>query len=89
VAGAPAGHIFDSHTFSNVIEDAIGGGADGNTRGRVCSQIRRVTHSKFFFTLTLDGIHVAVADLHGATEFVSTELNMRGCAAAIGLAVYP
>lgn len=41
------------------------------------------------FTRTLDGIHVATAVLHGATEFVSTDLNMRKCAAAIGLAVYP
>jgi len=40
-------------------------------------------------TRTLDGIHVATADLHGATEFVSTDLNMRKCAAAVGLAVYP
>jgi hypothetical protein len=42
-----------------------------------------------FFTRTLDGIHVAAADLHGATEFVSTDLNLRRCAAAIGLTVYP
>jgi predicted nucleic acid-binding protein len=41
------------------------------------------------FTRTLDGIHVATAVLHGAIEFVSTDLNMRKCAAAIGLAVYP
>jgi len=41
------------------------------------------------FTRTLDGIHVATAVVHGATEFVSTDLNMRKCAAAIGLAVYP
>lgn len=41
------------------------------------------------FTRTLDGIHLATADLHGATEFVSTDLNMRKCAAAVGLAVYP
>jgi predicted nucleic acid-binding protein len=41
------------------------------------------------FTRTLDGIHVATADLHGATEFVSTDGNMRKCAGAIGLAVYP
>jgi predicted nucleic acid-binding protein len=41
------------------------------------------------FTRTLDGIHLATADLHGATEFVSTDLNLRKCAAAIGLAVYP
>jgi uncharacterized protein with PIN domain len=40
-------------------------------------------------TRTLDGIHVATAVLHGAIEFVSTDLNMRKCAAAIGLAVYP
>jgi uncharacterized protein with PIN domain len=41
------------------------------------------------FTRTLDGVHVATADLHGATEFVSTDLQMRRCAAAIGLSVYP
>jgi uncharacterized protein with PIN domain len=41
------------------------------------------------FTRTLDGIHLATADLHGATELVCTDLNMRRCAAAIGLPVYP
>jgi len=41
------------------------------------------------FTRTLDGIHVAAADLHAATEFVSTDLNLRKCAAALGLSVYP
>jgi uncharacterized protein with PIN domain len=41
------------------------------------------------FTRTLDGIHVATAVLHGAIEFVSTDLNMRKCASAIGLALYP
>jgi len=41
------------------------------------------------FTRTLDGIHLAAADFHGATEFVSTDLNLRKCAAAIGLAIYP
>ncbi len=40
-------------------------------------------------TRTLDGIHLATADFRGATEFVSTDLRMRKCAAAIGLAVYP
>lgn len=40
-------------------------------------------------TRTLDGIHIATAVLHGASEFVSTDLNLRKCAAAIGLAVYP
>ncbi len=41
------------------------------------------------FARTLDGMHVATADLHGASEIVSTDLNMRKCAAAIGLAIYP
>jgi predicted nucleic acid-binding protein len=41
------------------------------------------------FTRTLDGIHIATAALHGANEFVSTDLNMRKCAVAVGLAVYP
>ena len=41
------------------------------------------------FTRTLDGIHIATADLHGATEFVSTDVNLRKCAAAIGLALFP
>jgi uncharacterized protein with PIN domain len=41
------------------------------------------------FTRTLDGIHIATAVLHGATVIVSTDLNMRRCAAAIGLGVYP
>jgi predicted nucleic acid-binding protein len=38
---------------------------------------------------TLDGIHIANADLHGATEFVATDVNMRKCAAAIGLKLFP
>jgi predicted nucleic acid-binding protein len=41
------------------------------------------------FTRTLDGIHIATAVLHSAIEFVSTDVNMRKCAAAIGLVVYP
>ena len=41
------------------------------------------------FTRTLDGVHIATAVLHGATEIISTDSNMRRCAAAIGLAVYP
>jgi len=41
------------------------------------------------FTRMLDGMHIATADLHGATEFVSTDLNLRKCAAALGLALYP
>jgi predicted nucleic acid-binding protein len=40
-------------------------------------------------TRTLDGIHLATADFHGATELVATDSNMRRCAAAIGLVVYP
>jgi uncharacterized protein with PIN domain len=52
--------------------------------------VLRLSRSKPpLFTRTLDGIHVATAVLHGAIEFVSTDLNMRKCAAAIGLAVYP
>jgi predicted nucleic acid-binding protein len=38
---------------------------------------------------TLDGIHLANADLQGATEFVATDANMRKCAAAIGLKLFP
>jgi predicted nucleic acid-binding protein len=38
---------------------------------------------------TLDAIHIANADLHGATEFVTTDVNMRKCAAAIGLTLFP
>ena len=41
------------------------------------------------FTRTLDGIHLATAVVHGATEFISTDLNLRRSAAAIGLAVFP
>ena len=38
---------------------------------------------------TLDGIHIATADLHGADALVATDANMRKCAAAIGLKLYP
>jgi predicted nucleic acid-binding protein len=38
---------------------------------------------------TLDGIHIATADLHGADALVATDTNMRKCAAAIGLKLYP
>jgi predicted nucleic acid-binding protein len=38
---------------------------------------------------TLDGIHIANADLHGATEFVATDATMRKCAGAIGLKLFP
>ena len=40
MAGALAGHIFESHTVPIEFGEAIGGGADGNTRGRVCSPNR-------------------------------------------------
>jgi hypothetical protein len=33
VTGAPAGHIFESHTFPIIREDATGKGADGDMRG--------------------------------------------------------
>ena len=38
---------------------------------------------------TLDGIHIATADLHGADALVATDTNMRKCAVAIGLRLYP
>lgn len=38
---------------------------------------------------TLDGIHLATADLHGTDALVATDTNMRKCAAAIGLKLYP
>jgi predicted nucleic acid-binding protein len=38
---------------------------------------------------TLDGIHIATADYHGADALVATDTNMRKCAAAIGLKLYP
>ena len=41
------------------------------------------------FTRTLDGIHIATADLHNADEFVATDTNLRKCATAIGLKLYP
>lgn len=40
-------------------------------------------------TRTLDGIHLATADLHNAAEVVATDTNLRKCAAALGLQVYP
>ncbi len=41
------------------------------------------------FTRTLDAIHLATADLHGAKELIATDENLRKCAAAIGLRVFP
>ena len=41
------------------------------------------------FTRTLDAIHLGTADLHKATEFVDTDANLRKCAVAIGLKVFP
>jgi predicted nucleic acid-binding protein len=38
---------------------------------------------------TLDGIHIATADLRGADMLVTTDTNMRKCASAIGLKLYP
>jgi predicted nucleic acid-binding protein len=40
-------------------------------------------------TRTLDAIHLATAELHHAVELVATDRNMRKCATAIGLKVYP
>ena len=36
-----------------------------------------------------DGIQIAAADLHGADALVATDMNMRKCAAAIGLKLHP
>lgn len=41
------------------------------------------------FTRTLDAIHLATAELHQADQFVATDVNLRKCAAAIGLKVFP
>ena len=41
------------------------------------------------FTRTLDGVHLATADLHNAIEFVATDTHLRKCAGAIGLKLYP
>jgi predicted nucleic acid-binding protein len=38
---------------------------------------------------TLDGIHLATADFHGADALVTTDVNMRKCASAIGIPLYP
>jgi hypothetical protein len=40
-------------------------------------------------TRTLDGIHLASADLHKAAEVIATDTNLRKCALALGLRVYP
>ncbi len=40
-------------------------------------------------TRTLDGIHLARADLHNAAEVIATDAHLRKCAAALGLQVYP
>ena len=40
-------------------------------------------------TRTLDGIHLATADLSQAVELVATDGNLRKCAAAIGMKVFP
>jgi hypothetical protein len=81
--------------FNEFLAD-VGGGRvvlvpmNGTEEDRFRNLVLRLYRSKPpLFTRTLDGIHLATADLHGATEFVSTDLIMRKCAAAIGLAVYP
>ena len=81
--------------FSEFLAD-VGGGAvilipmREAEEDRFRNLVLRLSRSKPpLFTRTLDGIHVASADLHGATEFISTDVNMRKCAAAIGLAIYP
>ena len=41
------------------------------------------------FARTLDAIHLATADVCGATEIVATDNILRKCATAIGLKVFP
>lgn len=41
------------------------------------------------FTRTLDGIHIATAELNNATEFVATDTTLRKSAAALGLKLFP
>jgi predicted nucleic acid-binding protein len=41
------------------------------------------------FTRTLDAMHLAAADLHGAYELIATDVNLRKCATAIGLRIFP
>jgi len=41
------------------------------------------------FTRTLDAIHLATAEICAATEFVVTDANLRRCAVAIGLKIFP
>jgi hypothetical protein len=38
---------------------------------------------------TLDAIHIATVEAQGASEFVATDVNMRKCATAVGLKLYP
>ena len=40
-------------------------------------------------TRTLDGIHLATAELHNAAEVIATDANLRKCAVALGHLVYP
>ena len=40
-------------------------------------------------TRTLDGVHLATADLHNAEELVATDTNLRKCAAALRLKLFP
>ena len=51
--------------------------------------LRLLRMSPQLMARTLDGIHIATADLHGAEEMVATDANMRRCAASIGLKFYP
>ena len=41
------------------------------------------------FTRTLDAIHLATAQLHQAVELVATDVNLRKCAVAVGLKIFP
>lgn len=54
---------------------------------RLVPQLHRLTPP--LITRTLDGIHLATADLHRAAEVVATDANFRKCAVALGLKVFP
>ena len=52
--------------------------------------VLRLCHlSPALLVRTLDGIHLATADLYGADMLVTTDTALRKCAAAIGLKLYP
>src|SRR5438552_57407 len=51
--------------------------------------LRLLRQSPPMLTRTLDGIHLATAELHNAGQVVATDVNLRKCAAALQLNTYP